>query len=588
MPGGYMGKILRVNLSTGEVKVEQPDERLYKDYIGGYGIGARILYSEMKAGVDPLGPDNILGFATGPLTGTPALLGSRYTVFAKSPLTGGWGDANSGGQFGPAMKFAGFDAVLVSGIASGPVYLVLDSGKASLEDASGLWGKDCSETEDALTGVFGKEAQVACIGPSGEKLSLISCVMNNRGRAAGRSGLGAVMGSKKLKCIAVRGKMAVPLADAAGLNQLRREAPKALSGAFYDRIKYYGTAGGASTAIARDDAPARNWGAVAPIEFAVGIKKLHGDVILGKQAKKYGCWRCPIACGGIMKAVEGDYRLEAGVHKPEYETVAAFGSMCMNDDVDSIIVANDICNRNGLDTISAGATIAFAMECYEHGLISTVDTGGIELAWGNHQGMIAMLMKMVRREGLGDVLADGVKKASERIGNGAAAYAMHVGGQELAMHDPRVLTATFPPYQVDATPGRHTQRDDNRHICNVAGLCSFGEMVGNSAFTARYLSLATGWERSPEELRKIGERIHNLRHAFNLREGINCRDHAMPGRVVGHPPKTEGPVAGVSIDVEGQLAAYVAQRGWDPATFKPTREKLLDLGLDDVAADLWP
>ncbi len=588
MPGGYMGKILRVNLSTGELKIEHPDESLYKDYIGGYGIGARILYSEMKPGADPLGPDNILGFATGPLTGTPALLGSRYTVFAKSPLTGGWGDANSGGQFGPGMKFAGFDAILVAGVSSHPVYLLVDSGQASLEDAGHLWRKDCTETEDALRGVFGEEAQVSCIGPSGEKQSLISCIMNNKGRAAGRSGLGAVMGSKKLKAVVVRGKISVPLADIAGLNQLRKEATSVLSGPFYDRIKHYGTAGGTSTAILRDDAPARNWGAVAPIAFASGVEKHHGDVILDKQAKKYGCWRCPIACGGILKAVEGDYQVEAGTHKPEYETVAGFGSMCLNDNLDSIIVANDICNRSGLDTISAGATIAFAMECYEHGLISKDDTGGIELTWGNDRAMIAMLKNMAQREGFGAVLADGVKRASEKIGNGADVFAIHVGGQEPAMHDPRVLTTTFPAYQVDATPGRHTQKDDSRHVCNAAGLCSFGEMIGNSPFMARYLALATGWERSTEELLIIGERIHNLRHAFNLREGINCKDRVVPGRIVGRPPKTEGPLAGVSIDVEGELAAYVAKKGWDPATFKPTREKLLELGLEDVAADLWP
>ena len=588
MSGGYMWKILRVNLSTGELKIEQPGESLYKDYIGGYGIGARILYSEMKPGTDPLGPDNILGFATGPLTGTPAVLGCRYTVFAKSPLTGGWGDANSGGDFGPAMKFAGFDAVLVSGASSHPVYLLLDSGKASLEDASHLWGKDSQETEDTLTDMFGKDARVACIGPSGEKQSLISCVVNNGGRAAARSGLGAVMGSKKLKAIVVKGSLSVPLADSAGLVQLRREALKVLGGPLYDRLRHYGTAGGTSALVARDDAPTKNWGGVAPIDFATGIEKFEGDVLLGKQAKKYGCWRCPIACGGIMKAVEGEYQLEAGVHKPEYETLSAFGSMCLNDNLDSIIVANDICNRYGLDTISAGATVAFAMECYEHGLISTKDTGGIELTWGNHKAIIAILEKMARREGFGDVLADGVKKAAEKIGKGAADYAMHVGGQELPMHDPRVLTYTFPVYQVDATPGRHMQHDDNRHVCNAAGLCMFGHLVGNAEFVARYLSLVTGWERSPEELQKIGERIHNLRHAFNLREGISSKHHGVPGRVVGHPPKTEGPLTGMSIDVEGQLAAYIAQKGWDPATFKPTKEKLVELGLDDVAADLWP
>ncbi|MBI2863540.1 MAG: aldehyde ferredoxin oxidoreductase family protein [Chloroflexi bacterium] len=587
MSGGYMGRILRVNLSTGETKIEQPEEKLYQDYIGGYGIGGRILYSEMKPGADPLGPDNILGFATGPLTGTSALFGSRYTVFAKSPLTGGWGDSNSGGEFGPAMKFSGFDAVLLSGVSSKPVYLLLESGRASLRDASHLWGKDSNETEDILMEELGKKVQVACIGPSGEKLQLISCVMNNKGRAAARSGLGAVMGSKRLKAIVAKGSMSVPVADSVGLTQVRREALKALGGPMYDALKRYGTGGFASGLIMSGDSPTKNWGGIGPIDSASAAENFQGDNLRSREAKKYACWRCPIACGGIMKAVDGDYQLEAGAHKPEYETMAAFGSICMNDNLDAIIIANDICNRYGLDTISAGVAIAFAMECYENGLIDKRDTDGIELRWGNHRAMIAMLEKLAKREGLGDVLADGVKKAAEKIGKNAGDYAIHIGGQEVPMHDPRTRPNTYPVYQVDATPARHMQLDDNRHVWNASGLCVFGYLTGNEAFVANYLSVVTGWDRSPEELQKIGERIHNLRHAFNLREGINPKDRVVPGRVVGNPPPTAGPLAGMSVDIEGMLAAYVAQKGWDPATFKPTRDKLMELGLDDVAEDLW-
>ena len=327
MPNGYMGKILRANLSTGELRTEEPDERLYRDYIGGYGIGARLLYSEMSPGADPLGPANILGFATGPLTGTAALFGNRYTVFAKSPLTGGWGDANSGGDFGPALKFAGFDAVLISGVSSKPVYLLLDSGKAQLKDASHLWGRGSDETEDILREEAGKKAQVACIGPAGEKLSLIACVMNNKGRAAARSGLGAVMGSKKLKAVVAKGNLAVPLADGTGLNQARLQAQKALGGPYLDLFRNYGTCGGTAQSALSGDSPVRNWGGVGVVDFPTA-ENLSGDRVIGYEAKKYGCWRCPVACGGLMKAVEKDYQLETGCHKPEYETLAAFGSNC--------------------------------------------------------------------------------------------------------------------------------------------------------------------------------------------------------------------------------------------------------------------
>jgi len=587
MPNGYMGKILRVNLSTGELRIEQPDERLYRDYIGGYGIGARLLYSEMSPGADPLGPANILGFATGPLTGTAALFGNRYTVFAKSPLTGGWGDANSGGDFGPALKFAGFDAVLISGVSSKPVYLLLDSGKAQLKDASHLWGRDSDETEDILREEAGKKAQVACIGPAGEKLSLIACVMNNKGRAAARSGLGAVMGSKKLKAVVAKGNLAVPLADGTGLNQARLQAQKALGGPYLDLFRNYGTCWGTSESALSGDSPVRNWGGVGVVDFPTA-ENLSGDRVIGYEAKKYGCWRCPVACGGLMKAVENDYQLEARCHKPEYETLATFGSDCGNDNLESIIVANDICNRHGLDTISAGATIAFAIECYENGLIDKRDTGGIELTWGNHRSIIAMLEKLAKRDGFGDVLADGVKVAAAKIGKNAAEFAMHIGGQEVAMHDARLAPFFYPAYAYDATPARHTQAFDMIHITNTAGLCMFGDVFGNAEHLVTYLNLATGWNYSAEELSRINLRIHNLRHAFNLREGLNPGERAVHGRLTGHPPQTAGPLAGKSVDMEAMTAAYLAEKGWDPATFKPTKEKLLELGLDDLAEDLWP
>ncbi|MDO8673976.1 MAG: aldehyde ferredoxin oxidoreductase family protein [Dehalococcoidia bacterium] len=587
MLGGYMGKMLFVNLSTGELKIEEPEESLYRDYMGGYGIGARLLYSRMQPGADPLGPDNILGFGTGPLTGTPALFGNRYTVFAKSPLTGGWGDANSGGDFGPALKFAGFDAVLISGVSPKPVYLLLDAGKPSIKDASHLWGKDSNETEDILREENGKKVQVACIGPSGEKLSYISCVINNKGRAAGRSGLGAVMGAKRLKAVVAKGNLAVPVDDAAGFAALRKEALKALGGPTADRFKKFGTCAGTGDNTRSGDAPVKNWGGVGVVDIPSAIEILNGENVVAHEAKKYGCWRCPVACGGVMAALNKDYQLEAGAHKPEYETMAAFGPMCLNDNVESLIVANDICNRAGLDTISAGATIAFAMECYENGLINKQDTGGIELTWGNHRAMNAMLEKLAKREGFGDILADGVKIAAAKIGKNAADFAIHIDGQELPMHDAKLGAHFYPVYHYDATPARHTQAFGEMHVLNSSGVCMFGNFVGNAAFMSRYLSLATGREYSPEDLKRLNGRIHNLRHAFNLREGINPKDRTFPDRGLGRPPQEAGPLAGKTVDVEGRTAKYLAANGWDPATFKPLKQTLLDQGLDDVAEDLW-
>ncbi|MDO8673238.1 MAG: aldehyde ferredoxin oxidoreductase family protein [Dehalococcoidia bacterium] len=586
MHGGYMGRFLFVNLTTGELKIEEPDEKLLKDYIGGYGIGVRLLYSMMKPGVDPLGPDNILGFAAGPLSGTRAPHGSRYTVFAKSPLTGGWGDANSGGDFGPGMKFAGFDAVFFSGISSKPVYLLLDSGKASLKDAGHLWGKDSNETEDILQKELGAKVQVSCIGPSGEKLSLISCVMNNKGRAAGRSGLGAVMGSKRLKAVVAKGGLTVPVSDNAGLIKFRREAIKNMTTPAGQLFQKYGTAAIVAASSRSGDAPIKNWGGVGVVDFPNGAA-ISDEAVIAYQSKKYGCYLCPTPCGGIMKAVSKDYELEAGSHKPEYETLAAFGTVCLNDNLESIIVANDICNRYGLDTISAGAVLGFALECYDNGLIDKGDTGGIELTWGNHKTIIEMLEKLAKREGFGDILADGVKKAAEKIGKNAADYAIHVGGQEVAMHDSRLAEHYYATYKFDATPGRHTQARPGSHVLNSSGACLIGNiLMSKENYLNKSLALVTGWERTDDELKVIDERILNLRHAFNLREGINPNDRKLPGRLVGQPPQTEGPLAGKSIDTAAKTAAFLALRGWDPITFKPTKEKLLDLGLDDVAEDI--
>jgi aldehyde:ferredoxin oxidoreductase len=567
-----MGKILWVDLSRKELKDEALDEKFCRDFIGGYGFGARLLFSRQRAGIDPLGPENILGIATGPFTGTSVLAGSRYTVLAKSPLTGCWGDASSGGFFGPHLKFAGYDGVFCTGISDKPVYLFINNGIPELRDAAHLWGRDSYETEDMLRSELGNDVQVTCIGPAGEKLSRIAAVMNNRGRAAGRSGMGAVMGSKRLKAVAVKGKMKVPLADEAKVNELSRTYRKGLRGGF-GFLSTGGTATGTARSAHSGDSPVKNYGGVGIVDFP-DAEPLEIKYLIERQERKYACYRCPVACGAHMKEGTGEYKYEAGSHRPEYESLAMFGADCLNNNLESLIKANDICNRYGIDTISAGATIAFCIECFENGLITIQDTDGIEMTWGNHKSIVAMTEKLGKREGFGDILADGVKAAAERIGKGADEYAVHIHGQEVPAHDPKLGGPFGITYRMDATPGRHTQgpgpappdalpQVDRKamkgrgkhqkagtslyHIVNCSGMCSIAfSCMPSVNILPEYMKAITGWDITLDELFRTGERIANLRQAFNVREGLNSLKFKVPGRVIGIPPLTTGPTAVVT------------------------------------------
>lgn len=614
MAGGYMGKMLFIDLSQGRLWEEVPDERMYRDFIGGYGIGARVMFDRQRPKIDPLGHEAYLGFVAGLLTGTPALFGSRYTVVGKSPLTATWGDANSGGDFGPYLKFSGYDAVFIGGISDEPVYLLIEDGRARLMKADHLWGKDTWQTEALLQGELGKDARVASIGPSGENLSLISCIVNKRGRVAGRSGLGAVMGAKRLKAVVVKGSQQVPLADKAKLEQVRRKTQRQLGGVV-QMYRQYGTCAFTTPLTQIGDTPVKNW-AGSVVDFP-NAAALSDESVIAEQKRKYACWRCPIACGGEMRASTGRYSYPDGVLKPEYETLAAFGTMCLNDNLESIIKLNDICNRYGVDTISTGCTMAFAIECYENGLITSKDTGGIELRWGNHEAIVAMTEKLVRREGFGEVLADGVRLAAERIGKGAEEFAIHIHGQEVPMHDPKRFMQYAATY-LDTTPARHMlgsyglgpasgfefptfdrkspagrgeahkMGSDLVHVVNCAGICLFGYLCMDLSAVTESLSLATGWELSLDDLLKTGERIANMRQAFNVREGLRPGDYREPNRVLGRPPLETGPIAGRSVDIETLGRDYLVARDWDPDSGKPSRSKLQELGLEDVAEVLWP
>ena len=613
MSRGYMGKMLWVDLSNNELKDEVLDEKLCRRFIGGYGLGARMLFSRQKAGVDPLGHDSTFGILTGPLTGTAALGGSRYTVVGKSPLTGGWGDANSGGDFGPHLKFAGYDAVFLTGISEKPVYLLINNDKAELRDADYLWGKDTFETEDTLKSELGKNVKVACVGPSGEKVARIAAVMNDRGRAAGRSGLGAVMGSKKLKAVVVKGNLKVPVADEKRVSDLRKKYLRELGGTV-EWLGNHGTAFVAAGSTHSGDSPVKNWGGVGVIDFP-DIQPFLADNITSRRIKKYACYRCPIGCGAHMKEGTDDYEYEEGGHRPEYETLAMFGCNCLNNNIESIIKVNDICNRYGIDTISAGAVIAFTIECYENGLITKTDTDGIEMTWGNHKSIVAMTEKLAKREGLGDIIADGVKIAAEKIGGDAAEYAMHIQGQELPAHDPKHDFHWGLAYMLDPTPARHTQnaevfrplaqvvqldrksfvyegleyRTGNalHHIVNSSGMCAFVySCIPNTGVLTEFMNAVAGWELTLEDLINTGERILHMRQAFNVREGLNLLKFKIPDRLLGKPPMEEGPLAGVTINDDALLKEYFAAIDWDTKTAKPHRRKLQELGLEDVAQEI--
>jgi aldehyde:ferredoxin oxidoreductase len=541
--------------------------------------------------------------------------------------------------------------------------LVVTAGKAELRDASFVWGKDCVETEELIRRELDNDKyQIACIGPAGEKLSLISGVITDGGRAAGRSGLGAVMGSKKLKAIAVLGDKKTEIADQKTFSKLRtdylekfKKKPPFKDKASVDNINFmgkmvrsffpflfatppatykelitrYGTAGMTAYSNESGDSPVKNWGGSGYHDFPIGAKswKVSDKNVIKYQEKKYYCAFCPLGCGGIVNVTGGKYRVERG-HKPEYETLAAFGSLCLNDDIEAIMYANEICNRAGLDTISAGASVAFAIECFENGIINEQDTGGIKLAWGNADAIIKMTELLASRSGFGDVLADGVKRAAERIGKGSERFAIHAGGQELPMHDPRFDPTFATAYQVEPTPGRHTISSDTYvmlmelhkkfkevkpvkqvslksakyqygsigefqalnsiyvQVANGAGVCIFGLMVGEYPLF-EWLNAATGWGLSSQDYVNIGERILTLRHSFNVREGIKPADTRLKNRAAGNPPLQKGPLANVVIDEEQLGRRYYEKLDWDYQTGLPSRERLEKLGLAEVARQLY-
>jgi aldehyde:ferredoxin oxidoreductase len=643
------GKVLWVNLSTREIREEGPGEEVYRALFGGYGLASKFLFERMKPGADPLGEENILCFAAGLLNGTGAWFCGRYMVAAKSPVTGGFGMANSGGSFGPELRRAGYDAIFFTGKSSQPVYFYLEDGKKEIREASHLWGKDAYETE-ALIKKEAPRAKVACIGQAGEKLSLISGIVNERNRIAARTGMGAVMGSKKLKAVAVVGTKRVEVHSRERLLQLNKEflakyktpltkltdedtlktkwgrliptvGRLTLWSSLLVRIQplffrvlmgRYGTPGFAGWSMTSQDSPIKNWSGTHE-DFSVReVMKLTDESILKLKKARHSCEACPLGCTNLV-ASGGRYQLEEV--KVEYECLASFGSNCLNSDLETVLKEIDLCNRAGLDGISAGSVVAFACECYEKGLLTEKEIG-FPLRWGEGQSHVMLVEKMISREGIGDLLADGVRRASERIPN-SKPLAVHAGGVEPAMHDPRQDPGYGIAYQAEPVPGKHLHavtfidleqidqvlgaepspllypkswRFSNWefhgrraalasayfHALSAAGACLFGPLTaGKNWKLLDYVNAATGWDMSREELRRVGERILTIMQAFNYREGIRPEDFRLSKRAA----------EGCNL-IEAQWF-FFQELGWDPASGLPSEEKLKELGLEEVRKQLY-
>jgi aldehyde:ferredoxin oxidoreductase len=606
--GGYAGKLLFVNLTNGNIEVKPLSEEIATRFVGGYGVGARILYETMKKGADPLGPDSVLGFVSGPLNATSSLFGGRYTVVCKSPITGGWNDSNSGGYFGPQLKKAGFDAVFVSGISKQPVYLFIRDGKMEIGDAKFLWGKDCKTAQEMLVKETGEpNLRAAMIGPGGERQTLTACIINDKHRAAARGGCGAVMGSKNLKAVAVAGFGKIAVADLPKVRQINKEILDWMkNGPTKEMVKNWGEFGtGGDTGMngLTGDSPVKNWNGAGTVDMGEErLFRLATSTYDGKyKTQKYACAQCPLGCGAHYSVREGKWPLPE-TDRPEYETLGAFGGMALNDNAESIIKCNDICNRYGLDTMSTGSTIAWAIECYEKGIFTKEDTGGVELTWGNADSIVAMTQAIAEQSGFGKILCLGSMKAAEALGKGKE-YLQIAGGIELPMHDPRFSPYLARTYQCDPTPGRHIKggvgiadfalpehmrfqyqgrgQEDADATCmnevlNSAGACKFSGFCAPPHALKILLDAVTGLDI---EMIRTGKRILNMRHLFNLREGIKPTHNLLPARWLGQPPLEDGPLKGRTVDYRQIAENFFEAIGWDKETMMPDKDSLEDVGL---------
>lgn len=605
---GYVGKILVADLSAKSFEVQTLDEKTARMFVGGPALGAKYLFDNMPAKADPFGPESIIGFVCGPLNGAGAFFGGRYTVVSKSPVTGGWNDANSGGDFGARLKAAGFDAVFVKGISEKPVYIYIEDGKAELCDAADLWGLTTVAAEEKLKAVHGDKIDAALIAPAGERKDLTACVMNDEHRAAGRGGSGAVMGSKLLKAVVVKGTGKNEAADRAAVVALNREMAAAINpeNPFAALMGPFGTGGSYVSSVLTNDAGIKNWAGSAADYSEEDAYPVSSQGMEKYNVGKYHCNSCPLGCGALY-----DLPTEDGVihtSRPEYETMGAFGSMCLVKDAEAVIRCNFYCNEYGVDTISVGDTIAWAMECYDKGILTKEDLDGIELTWGNAAAAEELTLKMCKGEGVGAVLVQGSAYAAKHFGKGEECL-VTASGIEIPMHDSRLSYGLARTFQYDPTPGRHIKGGigigvggpdfdfENSGAADVAGTASTemlnatGACLLGGAIHGRYLrqtlSAVTGWDVSEEEYLTMGKRSFNIRHAFNLREGLTKADFTLSERMIKANPPFEGPIAGMVVDEEKLANNFFTAMNWDPETLVPAKEELEALGLTEVAEELY-
>jgi len=611
LPFGYNKQILRINLSRNTVRIERPSKFFYRRYFGGRGIIAYYLLKELRPGIAPLGPRNILIFASGVVTGAPIPGSGRHGVGAKSPLTGAYGEAEAGGFWGAELKHAGFDAIVVKGRAKSPVYLWVNDGEVEIRDAQHLWGLDIGDSQEIIRKEVGERlARTAQIGKAGERTVRFACIINDLKHAAGRVGMGGVMGSKKLKAIAIRGHDGPEMAHPEKLKELTRWLRDNLEQKA-GRMHKYGTGAMMTEGALSGNLPVHNF---RDGEFS-NPEAISAQTIKEKvRIRMESCYFCPIRCKKVVQ-VKKPYAVNPLYGGPEYETLATFGSNCGINDLKAICKAHELCQRYTLDTISTGCTIAFAMECFENKLLTKKDTDGIDLTFGNPEAMLQMVEMIAKREGIGDLLAEGTMRAAKKIGREAEKFAIHVKGEEVPMHDPRLKRGLGLGYAVKPTGAEHM---NNLHDTWTRDMPSFGiirrvpledlswkkvrlyiykviyEIIKNCLLLCDFvpwnenhiieiIRAVTGWNSNLWEIMKVSERSINMARAFNVREGFTRKDDWLPDRFFH--PQTSGPLSETAVDpkqLENAKTTYYGMMGWNQKGV-PTRAKLEELDIPWVA-----
>jgi aldehyde:ferredoxin oxidoreductase len=615
--GGYNGKVLRADLTRERMTIEQIDEAFCRKYLGGAGFIAHYLLTEVNPGIDPLGPENRLIFALGPLTGIPLGGCARHTVGAKSPLTGGVAKAEVGEHWGSQLKRAGFDGLIVEGKAKSPVYLHIHDGEVAIRDAGHLWGKNTKETQESIRSELAdSRVRVAMIGPGGENKVKYACIMHGLFDAAGRGGLGAVMGSKNLKALAVRGNKMPPVINAAAIGNMARWLSKNME--LVKVMKEFGTGLPMPRFAGIGNLPIRNFrDGTFPNVDKISAKTIKETIGIGMES----CFACPVRCKKIVECHE-PYHVDPAYGGPEYETLGALGSTCGIENLNAIAKGAELCNAYSLDTMSTGVTIAFAMECYERGLLTSEQTQGIRLEFGNAETMLRMIQLIARREGIGNLLAEGSAAAAKRMGHEAEAFAMHVKSMEIPMHEPRLNKALGLGYMVNPHGADHMDSlteiffssfgeqpnvtipelnalgfepapfedigprkvalfkafQSKRILADSLVLCDF--LPYSLTQMAELTSAVTGHTISITELFSIAERILTMLRIFNIRDGFTASDDKLPMRFFG--PTTGGPLSDKSLsfeEMEGAKRYYYHLMGWDESGV-PTNEKLAELRID--------